>query len=212
VHIEQEGTRGYFFQQGTSTKLAVFYHGNAGRACDRAYYRTALDHAGYSWLFVEYNGFAGDGKKPSTSSVLRDAEHVVAWISKNKFTDVAVIGESIGSGPASYHASLAPVDKLMLITPFTSIAAVAKLYFPLYPITFMLRDDFTNDVWAANAKQVLIIHGTGDTIIPFSSGKTLFALLPQEKKELLILTSVDHNDAPALGETQSAIMKFLRAP
>lgn len=210
--VNIEGTRGYFFQNGTSTKLAVFYHGNAGRACDRAYYRTALEHAGYSWLFVEYSGYAGDGKKPSTASVLQDAAHVVAWIHKNKFTAVAVIGESIGSGPASYHSSLASVDKLILITPFITIADVAQSYYPFYPMSLLLRDDFANDVWAAHAKQVLVIHGTKDTIVPFSYGKALFEFLPQVEKEFLVLPGIDHNDAPALGETQRAIMKFLRAP
>ncbi len=211
VQIEESGTRGYFFQNGTSTKLVIFYHGNAGRACDRGYYRTAFEHAGYSWLLVEYGGFAGDGKKASVASVLRDAEHVVLWAGKNNFSSVAVVGESIGSGPASYHASLASVEKLILITPFTSIADVGRKYFPLYPIAMMLRNDFTSDAWAAHAKQVLVIHGTGDTIVPFSCGKALFDVLPQGKKEFLVLPGVDHNDTPAIGQVQIAIMKFLKA-
>ena len=188
----------------------MLYHGNAGRACDRGYYRTALEHAGYSWLFVEYGGYAGDGKKTNTASVLRDAEHVVSWIRRQEFTSVAVIGESVGSGPASYHASLAEVDKLILITPFVDMTSVARSYFPIYPIALMLRDDFDNGAWAAHAKRVLVIHGTADTIIPFSFGKALFDILPQEQKELLVLPGTDHNDAPALFQTQSTIMKFLQ--
>lgn len=211
VHIDESGTRGYFFQNGTSTKLAVVYHGNAGRACDRGYYRTALEHSGYSWLFVEYGGYAGDGKKANVATVLRDAEHVVSWVSKQSFISVAVIGESVGSGPASYHASLAPVEKLILITPFINIASVARSYFPMYPTTLMLRDDFDNNAWAAHAKRVLVIHGTADTIIPFSFGKALFDVLPQERKEFLVLPGIDHNDAPAFFQTRSAIMEFLRA-
>lgn len=209
--VDAAGTRGYFFKNGTSTKLAVLYHGNAGRACDRGYYRTALEHAGYSWLFVEYSGYAGDGQKPNTASVLRDAVHVVSWIEQQKFTSVAVIGESIGSGPASYHASLAVVEKLILVTPFTDIASVARSYLPMYPMRFMVRNDFNNGAWAAQAKNVLIIHGTADTIIPFFFGKALFDALPQEHKELFALSGTDHNDTPALFESQNAIMRFLRA-
>src|SRR3989338_428585 len=169
-----------------------------------------FEHSGYSWLFVEYGGYACDGKKTNTASVLRDAEHVVSWIRRQEFTSVAVIGESVGSGPASYHASLAEVDKLILITPFVDMTSVARSYFPIYPIALMLRDDFDNGAWAAHAKRVLVIHGTADTIIPFSFGKALFDILPQEQKELLVLPGTDHNDAPALFQTQSTIMKFLQ--
>lgn len=208
--INAAGTRAYFFKNGTSTKLAVLYHGNAGRACDRSYYRTALEHAGYSWLFVEYSGYAGDGNKANTASVLRDVEHIVSWTEGQKFASVAVVGESIGAGPASYHASLSSVEKLILVTPFIDIASVGKVFLPVYPIRLMLRDDFDNGAWAAHAKRVLIIHGTADTIIPFSLGKALFDVLPQEQKELLVLPGTDHNDAPALFESQNAIMKFLQ--
>lgn len=210
TQIEESGTRGYFFQNGTSTKLAVLYHGNAGRACDRNYYRIAFEQAGYSWLIVEYGGFSGDGKKASVASLLRDTEHVVQWVNKSNFSYVAVVGESIGSGPASYHASLAPVEKLVLITPFAKVADVARKYLPVYPIALMLHNDFDSGNWAAHAKQVLVIHGTGDTIIPFSCGKALFDVLPQKQKEFLILPGIDHNDAPALGQTQDAMMYFLQ--
>lgn len=206
--LDMNGTRGYFFQNGTSTKLAVLYHGNAGRACDRAFYQTALTHAGYSWLMVEYRGYAGAGEKPSTKGILEDTRRVTAWVNEKKFSHIAVIGESIGAGPASYHAYIGGTDKLVLITPFEKLGAVAGDYYPIYPIALLLRDDFDNSAWARSAQHVFIVYGAKDTIIPAKHAIGLFDALPQENKQLLEINS-DHNDVPAFGETQIAIRDFL---
>ena len=209
VQVSMDGTRGYFFQNGTSSKLAILYHGNAGSACDRAYYRTAIEGAGYSWLFVEYAGYAGDGKKPSTNMILGDVKHVVAWVGTKEFSSIAVLGESIGSGPASFHSSIAPADRLMLITPFDRLSAVASRYYPYMPTSLLLKDDYDNLSWARSAKNILIVGGTGDTIIPFAHAQNLFDLLPQEERVLYVLEGVDHNEVPALGKTQYEISRFL---
>lgn len=207
--IEMGSTRGYFFQNGTSTKLAVMYHGNAGRACDRAYYQAALTHAGYSWLLVEYTGYAGgNGVKPTTSIVLDDVTRVNLWINKQNFLSVAVIGESIGVIPASYHAHVGSVDRLILVTPFESLGAVALDYYPFYPISLMIRHNKNNSEWARSAKSILVVYGTKDTLIRPIHAKKLFDALPQTDKQLLEING-DHNDVPAFGETQIAIMKFL---
>lgn len=206
--VSMDGTRGYFFQNGTSTKLAVLYHGNAGRACDRAFYQTALTHAGYSWIMVEYTGYAGDGKKPTTKGILEDVLHVTAWVNEQKFSHIAVIGESIGVGPASYHAYLGGADKLVLITPFERLSTVAQDYYSLYPIALLLEDDFDNSTWARSAKSVFIIYGAKDTIIPAKHARALFSALPEEHKQLREING-DHNDVPAFGETQIAIRNFL---
>lgn len=216
TQVDMNGTRGYFFQNGTSTKLAVLYHGNAGRACERAFYRTALEHAGYSWLFVEYAGYAGDVDKngeeitPSTKAILRDAQHVHEWVLSQRPSALAVVGESIGSGPASYHASLSAPDALILIAPLDKLSLRAQEAYLLYPVRFILKNDFDNITWAQSAKRVLIIHGTADTIISITHGENLFAQLPQVEKEFLAIPNVDHNEVFGSVKTQHAILQFLK--
>jgi len=209
IAIDMNGTRGYFFKNGTSTKLTVFYHGNAGNACDRAYYRTAIEQAGHSWLFVEYTGYAGDGKKPTGSGMLEDVRRTLAWIKTQEFSSTAVVGESIGSGPASFHAYRGTVERLILITPFERLSAVAHGYYPYLPVKLLLKEDYDNILWAQYAKSVLIVAGGGDTIIPLKHAKHLFDALSQKNKELFVLDGVDHNEVPALGKTQLKILHFL---
>ena len=210
LQVDMNGTRGYFFQNGTSTKLAVLYHGNGDRACDRAYYRTAIEHAGYSWLIVEYTGYAGDGKSPSIGSILRDASQVDMWVRQQHVTELAIIGESIGSGPASYHSSLAPSSSLILIAPLDTLRLRAGEVYMVHPVGLMLKTDLDNISWAKTARRVLVIHSTGDSTIPFTHGKHLFDSLPQKNKLLIPLSVVDHNETPESLAAQLGIFRFLK--
>ena len=53
---EHQGTRFYYTEN--SDKLLIFYHGNAGSACDRAFIKDQFKQMGYSTIFVEYAGFS----------------------------------------------------------------------------------------------------------------------------------------------------------
>lgn len=207
--IDVGGTRGYYAALGTSSPLAVVYHGNAGRACDRAYYRPALASAGYAALFVEYAGYAGDMKTPSVSALLRDAERVHAWVAARRPSALAILGESIGSGPASYHAALAAPEKLVLVAPFDTLAHAAREHYPLYPVSLLLKTDMDNAAWAASARATLIIHGTADEIIPYRRARALFDALPDGRKTILPLAGLDHNSVFGNGRALLAIRTFL---
>ena len=214
--VDMNGTRGYFYQNGTSTKLAVLYHGNADRACGRAFYRTAFEHAGYSWLIVEYAGYAndvdtkGNMRLPSTKRILDDVKNVDEWVRAQRPTTLAIVGESIGTGPASFHSSRATPDALILLAPFDRLSLLAQELYPLYPIAYMLREDYDNMMWASTAGRVLIVHGDADTIIPIRYALNLFAHLPQEDKTFVTLPNVDHNESFGITQTQQAILKFLK--
>ncbi|MFC1756459.1 hypothetical protein ACFLY1_00730, partial [Patescibacteria group bacterium] len=56
------GTRAYYKEN--SKKLILFYHGNAGSACDRSFLRDEFQKLGYSYIFVEYTGYSNDSRKP----------------------------------------------------------------------------------------------------------------------------------------------------
>ncbi len=201
--------RAYHYRNGTSTALAVFYHGNGDRACSRDFYRHAIEDAGYSWLFVEYTGYAGGDKKPSTRALLRDVERVHEWVLLRNPSSLAIIGESIGTGPASYHAALAGDASLVLVAPFDRLSGVAQERYPLYPIALMMRGDFDNVSAARHASRVLIVHSRDDELMPYFRAEHLFTTLPQEDKRLVTLFGLTHNNTFADVQTQDAIREFL---
>jgi pimeloyl-ACP methyl ester carboxylesterase len=209
--ITAEGTRAYYVESGSSTKLAVSYHGNGERACDSAYLVNWLIQHGYNVLAVEFSGYAGDrSQKPSVKLLLRDTEHIDAWIKKENFSDLLIIGRSIGTGFASYHASLTSPQKLLLISSFDTLAQITKTHYPVYPITFLLKTDLDNAANASFGKEILMIHGTEDVIIPIERGRALFEKLPQQKKTFVSIPGYAHNDVLDSPESWSAIASFVK--
>jgi len=190
--ITFNGTRLYV--KDTHLPTAVLYHGNAGSACDRAWYTELFGAAGYGYVLVEYAGYSNDTRSPSHELILADVKNVIAFLSERQVAEVVVVGESIGTGPAAYHASLAAPQKLLLISPFTNLAALAKNQFWFYPTSLLVDNAYDNVAALANYKgAVQIIHGEKDTLIPLRQAQTLYDSLGTNKA-IHIVSGVGHND------------------
>lgn len=211
--VDMNGTRAYYKHVGE--RIAVVYHGNAGSACDREYFKNALEKAGYSYLFVEYAGYAGDEKKPSRALLTKDAENAISFIEAKNYTETAVIAESIGTGVASYHVSLLSPDKVFFISPFDTLTNVAKSHFPfyLYPMSFIekfSKENYDNVALLQDYKGALtVVHGTKDRIIPIKHGEALFEKVSTQNKEFIAIEGAGHNDIYGFDEMREVIDGFL---
>ena len=209
--VTMENTRAYYIESGSSTKIAIIYHGNGERACDSAYLVNWLSHYGYNSLVVEYAGYAGDrSQKPSVALLLHDVEHVNTWVRGRNFSQLLIIGRSIGTGFASYHASLASPEKLLLISPFDRLSQTVQEHYPIYPASLLLKTELDNVSTASFGKKVLIIHGTEDASIPIDRARSLFEKLPQEQKIFVPVEGHAHNDVLGTKESWAAIVSFLK--
>ncbi len=210
--MDIKATRAYYKHVGE--KIVVVYHGNAGSACDREYLKSVFDSLGYSYIFVEYAGYGGNGKNPSRKLLLKDAENIISFLKTKKYTGTVLFTESIGSGVASFHASLLPPDKMFFIAPFDSLVNVARSHYPVYPISLMAKflDENYNNVPLLQEYNggLLIIHGTKDNIIPFQRGEMLFEKVPTEDKRLVAIKGAGHNDIYNFEETKKAMIDFLK--
>ncbi len=160
---EYNGTR-FYFREGNN-KLIVVYHGNAGRACNRAHFISSIDPS-YSYLIVEYSGYGGDSDLPSKKNILQDVKNIVSF-TQDLDKEVYLFGESIGSSVASYHASLDKPEGLIMIAPFHSLASVANSQFPIYPVRLLLTQNYdTSNYLKGYEGRVLIFHGTSDRTVP----------------------------------------------
>ncbi len=206
--VSYEDTRMYIMRNGTEP-VVVLYHGNAGSACDRAFYADLFADAGYGYVIVEYAGYSNDTRVPSHDLVKQDVEHVVSYLKNQDLKSVIVVGESIGTGAAAYHTSIAPPEKLLLISPFTDLSAIARSRFWFYPTDIMVNNAFNNvaalDTYGGG---VTIIHGMSDTIIPYKLGDQLFQSL-QATKKLVSIENAGHNDLFQYEDTYTAVNEFL---
>lgn len=210
--INTNGTRAYY--KNISDRIIVVYNGNAGSACDRSYLKSIFEEHEYSYLFVEYAGYGGDDKKPSRELLFKDAENIISFLKEKNYIEIVLFAESIGSGVASYHATLMSVDKMLFIAPFDSLINVAKTKFPVYPI-FILekfsKENYDNLVLLLGYEgELRIIHGTKDKIIPFKHGKALFENINIANKKFIAIDGAGHNDIYNFERTWKSISDFLR--
>lgn len=203
-----KGTRIYF--KRNSDKLIIFYHGNAGSACDRKFIKDHLEKLGFSYIFVEYAGYSNDKEKPAQKLLMKDVENVNYFLENREFNSIVIMGESLGSSLALYHSSLAKENKLLLISPFFTLSNLAKKVFPFYPISLMLLDNYDNTKWMEGVNNVLIIHGNIDNIIPISESKKLFDKIRAKSKQFIEISGGNHNDIYSFDRTWSAIDNYLK--
>ena len=101
-------------------------------------------------------------------------------------------GESLGTGVAVRLATEERVGGVVLDSPFTSTADVAKTLFWYVPVTLLMRDQFRSiDLVGDLRAPLLVLHGERDGVVPITQSKLLFEAAP-EPKIYLALPGVDH--------------------
>lgn len=166
---------GYCREVTNPDTVWLMMHGNAGQASDRDYVLDRLP-ASDALYVLEYPGYGARPGKPSRSS-FDDAALQAYNVLAKKYPDtrLCVIGESIGSGPASYLAT-APrrPDKLVLIVPFDALHRVASRRFFILPVSLLLLDRWDNvDALRSYSGPIDIFGARDDDIIPCDHAKNL---------------------------------------
>jgi len=208
--MDHDGTR-FYYNKGSSDNVLIYYHGNAGSACDRSYVKSTFEKGGSSLIFVEYAGYSNDNKKPSKKLILQDVKNIHNFVEKNSFKNVIVYGQSIGTGAASYHASLGKVDHLILVTTFSRLLDIAQATYIIYPASIILREDYDNRKWLQNFEgNIIMLHGDNDRIISPKFSQKLFDEIPIEKKEYVLIKGKGHNDIWSSDVFKNKLVKFIK--
>lgn len=178
--IEKGILIGYSRAVDSPANVWLVLHGNGGQASDRAY---QLSHFGSrdSVYFVEYPGYGSRPGVPSAGSINTAAKEGYLILRRDyPRTPVCVVGESLGSGPASVLAGLdRPPDKLVLIVPFDRLSSVASEHYPDLIVELLLIDDWDNVKALSHFRGPLDIFGArDDTVIPVTHARELAASVP----------------------------------
>ena len=174
---------GYAREVSSPKNVWLMLYGNGGQASDRVYALPSFSTQD-SVFVLEYPGF---GLRPGSPSMpaFNLAANQAYEILRSRFpnTPVCVVGESIGSGPASVLATNQhPPDKIVLIVPFDILSRVAADHFPFIPISLCLRDKWNNIESLKGYKGPLEIFGAhDDTVIPIVHAKALAESKPSSK-------------------------------
>lgn len=203
------GTARMYVATGTRG-MVVLYHGNAGAACDRAFYAERITAAGYGYVLVEYPGYGSDQVAPSHDRTKAAVGDVVAYLETIAPPAVLLIGESLGGGVAGYHTELVPPDAVLLITPFASLADIARRTYWFYPTSWLVDNAFDNvTAFASYPGPLTIIHGTDDTMIPPASSQLIADARATSTTEYVLIPDAGHNDLFRYEETYRTLNSFL---
>lgn len=158
-------------------KTILIFHGNAGNLFNRVYKLNELNKLDVNILLISWRGFSGNKGKPTEKNLYHDAEEAVKWlnnrgaISKN----IILYGESLGTGVATELGTSNAFGGIILESPFTSIANVAKIYYPYLPVSIILKDRYDSIGKIKNINTpIFIMHGKMDNIVPQQMGLELF--------------------------------------
>jgi pimeloyl-ACP methyl ester carboxylesterase len=189
----------------------VLYFGGNGEEVSFGFLQHSQQHWPLSLVFINYRGYGESTGKPSEIGLKKDALAIYDAI-KQDFPDVPIylIGRSLGTAIALYLAAYRPVHKLLLITPFDSVASIAKKRYPYLLIDFLLKHPFRTLTDAAKVKApTYVFLAEEETITPYDNSLTLVKALPNCQKVLFVLGSDHHSIASIPSYFQEVAKIFL---
>lgn len=172
----------------------LFFHGNGGELSGRHERMAFYQSQGFGALFVSYRGYGASTGSISERGFITDALAAHEFLLTRGVApeQIALVGESLGTGVAVQLAAQRPVGALALEAPFTAAVDVAAEVYPWLPVRWLMKDQFiSRDVIGRVKVPLLILHGDADRVIPVEHGKRLFAMA-NEPKELVILPGEGH--------------------
>jgi uncharacterized protein len=189
---------GWFAPPAEGKPVILFYKGNAGTFSEEHERFERFTADGYGFLAFDYRGFPASPGEITQTNMLEDSVAAFDWLAAKGYP-IVIWGRSIGSGPATYVASVREANALLLETPFLSAVTVAAERYPYLPVALVMLDQFPSNQWILDVEEpVFIAHGTGDTTIGVSNGERLYKLAPNPGG-IWIEPGAGHSDLWKLG-------------
>ena len=205
--------RSWYFPPARSGAPVVLYlHGNAGDIGNHIPWAKFLIDAGYGVLALEYRGYGGNPGSPTEAGLYDDARGAFAFLQQQGIADrnIALYGESLGSGIAVQMATEHQVGAVVLRSPYTSIPDVAANALWYFPVRWLVRDRFDSTAKIASIHApLLVFHGDADTLIPMTLGRRLYDAA-QQPKTWLAIPGAGHNDVQT-PQAERAVLGFLQS-
>lgn len=215
VHIDtpdRERLTGWYLPPQHGRPTLLFFNGQGGGLSFQTGRWQRIADEGVGFLAIGYRGHDGSTGKPSEAGLRIDARAAYDWLAQRTPPDDIVIhGFSLGTGVAVRLATERPARALVLEAPYTSTADLAAKSFPWLPVRWLMLDQYrSRDIIDQVSMPILIVHGDGDVVIPFSQGKTLFDLA-RSPRRLVRVTGSNHSTLPRDG-LYDHIWRFLDLP
>jgi hypothetical protein len=196
--------------QKPGAPVMLYLHHNAANIGANVSQALQFHKLGYSIFLFDYRGFGqSEGEFPTESQVYEDAQAAWSYLTQMRkvpSTRIIFYGHSVGGAVAIDLAAKHPEAAALIVqSSFTSMRDMTKrlgLYW-LFPVELLLRQKFESQEKMKSIKMpVLIIQGTQDLQISIEMGKSLYAAVASNSKQLLIIPNGGHDNHMAKEYTQ----------
>jgi uncharacterized protein len=144
-------------------------------------------------FLLHYRGYGGSAGKPTEAALIADALALFDKVHAGHANTV-VVGRSLGSGVAVQVASMRPVARLVLVTPYDSLQELAARQFPFFPVRWLLQDKFESWRYAPQVSApTLLIAAEYDETIPRDSTEALYARFRSGVASFKVVAGTGHN-------------------
>ncbi len=163
-----------------SPYVALLVHGNGDTVESFYYISEWFQSRGVVAYSFDYRGFGKSSGWPSEEGIYQDVEAVWRSILRDEGIPserVILLGQSLGTGPASYLAYRNAPGALVLLSPYTDLPSVVdgmEFYHYLSPFVWY-EFPVARYIEKLRSTCVIIAHGDKDTTIPVSHSKSLIS-------------------------------------
>ncbi|HZA17088.1 MAG TPA: alpha/beta fold hydrolase [Pseudonocardiaceae bacterium] len=174
--------------------------GNAGSRVLRVPLAQRLAARGFGVLLMDYRGYGGNPGNPSEHGLIADVRAAYQYLVQQAGAAsprLVYFGESLGAAVVTRLAVEHPPAALVLRSPFTDLASVGTVHYPLLPVRQLLWDRFpVTELIARVRVPTVIVYGGQDTIVPPEQSRAVAAAAGGPVRTVEV-AGADHND-PAL--------------
>jgi pimeloyl-ACP methyl ester carboxylesterase len=189
--------------------VVFFLHGNAGNLADWFVDTPLYRSANFDLFMIDYRGYGKSSGRIESEAQLH-SDVAVAWEQiAGRYRDLrkVIYGRSLGTALAARLAARIQPDLTILVSPYWSVAELARLLYPLLPLFLLRYPLMTFQDVGRIAGRVLLIHGDHDRLIPFDHSVRLRAVA--RDGELVRIAGAAHGDLQDFERYQQTVAEAL---
>lgn len=162
-----EGNLHAWYKKGTSGKVILFCHGNAGNLSYRQEKLIEFLKMGHSILIFDYSGFGQSKGIPNEQLCYANADLFVNYLNRKgyKMSHIVPYGESLGAAVACYIARKYNLPMVVIESGLPGVKYIANSLLFFLGIIFNEFDTVSYlDGYKGNS---LVLHCLNDEIVPY---------------------------------------------
>ena len=191
--------------------VVFFLHGNAGNLASWFVNADFYREANFDLYMIDFRGYGKSSGQIDSEAQLR-ADVRAAWdqvAPRYQGLKRVIYGRSLGSGLAAGLAAQVAPDLTILVSPYSSMQALAHEHYPFVPSALLRYPLRTVDDAARLHGPVLLVHGDRDLVVPPHHSTDIQTVAPQAK--LLRIPAAGHGDLQDFEVYRQALRAALAA-